>query len=80
MLHGDRADLALRIDIEEGVLIKLAGLGNRRVAKLDVQRVGIGEAANLRGSKLRSKKALWTVSPSGSRITREETPSPFAIQ
>lgn len=69
MFDGDGADVAMRIHIENGVLVEIAGFGHRSVSKLEQQGVGICEVANFHGTNPRSKKALWTVSRSDNRIT-----------
>ena len=71
MLDRDRADVPLRVEIENRVLVQIPRLHDRRVAELDQERVGICKAADLRGTNPLSKNALWTVTPSSSKITRK---------
>jgi hypothetical protein len=70
VLNGDLANITLRIDIENSVFVEIARLRNRSRPKLDQQSVCVDVVAYFHGTNLRSKKALWTVSPSANRITR----------
>src|SRR5437867_4447761 len=70
VFDGDGADVALGVDIQHRVFIKITSLSNGLVPKFDVQSVGVGEIPNLHGLNPRSKNALWTVSPSESSTTR----------
>src|SRR3990172_1233240 len=80
VLDRDCADVSIRVDLKECVLVEVAGLSHRRVPKLDVKGVSLGVVADLHGTNPRSKKALWTVSPSGKRITRRKRPSASGIR
>jgi hypothetical protein len=70
MLDCNGTNIALRVNVKNGAVIEIAGLGNRSVPKLNEQSIGVGKVANFHGTNLRSKKALWTVCPSANRITR----------
>src|SRR3990172_1480016 len=72
VLDRDEANVALSVNVEHGVLVKIPGFGDRRISELDQQCVCVSEITNLHGVNLRSKKALWTVSPSGRRTTRKK--------
>ena len=64
VLDGDGAEAALRVKIEEGVLVEVTSLSNLGWAQFDVECVGIGEVFDVHGLYDLSKKALCTVSPS----------------
>src|SRR5712691_10459290 len=49
VLDRNPADIALRIDIKERVLIEVTRLCDRRASKLDVERIGVLEVTNLHG-------------------------------
>jgi hypothetical protein len=73
MLEGDRAYVSLGVYIEHGVFIEIFGLRYVAITKLNVERIGIFEVLDFHGLYLLSKNALWTVSPSGNRITQVPT-------
>ena len=58
MLDRDRADVAIDVHIQNGVLVQIPSLGDRLVPKLDVQGVRVSEVPNLHGLNPRSKNAL----------------------
>ena len=58
MLNRDPANVALRIQVQERVLVEVLGFGHLGGAKLDVQRVGVLKVFDLHGVNDRSKKAL----------------------
>src|SRR5690606_41667574 len=62
------------VEVEVRVAVGVRCPGHRIPLELDVQRIRIGEVLELHGAKPRSKKALCTVSPSASRITRSQRP------
>ena len=70
MLDGQGADVAICIQVDDGILIDIPGLGNVRHTELDVERIGTPEISDFHQRIPRSKKALWTVSMSGSNMTR----------
>ena len=70
MLDCNGADVSLAIYIKNRVFIKVSGLDNRSIQKLNEQGIGVGEVTNFHGVNLLSKKALCSVSPSGKIITR----------
>jgi hypothetical protein len=65
MFNRDSANIAHGIHIQDRVLVQIASFRHCPLTELNVQGVGVGEVLDLHGSNLRSKKALWTVSPSG---------------
>ena len=67
VLDRDGANVPFGINVEQGVLVEIARLCHRRIAELDEKGAGTCKVANSHGSYRRSKKALWTVSPSESR-------------
>ena len=75
MLYGDGADISVMVQIEQRVVVEIACLGDRDVAKLDVQRVRFGVIPDIHGLNPLSKKALCTVSPSGKSTTLRKRPS-----
>src|SRR5438552_12401371 len=79
MFDRDPANIPFRVQIKQGVLVQIPGLGNLSGPKLDVERVGVLEVADFHGLNVRSKKALCTVSPSGNSITRKYFPSISAM-
>src|SRR5450631_2788568 len=70
VFNSDGANVALSINVKNGVLVEIARLGNRSFPKLYEHGVGVSKVANFHGANLRSKNALWTVCPSANRITR----------
>ena len=69
MLHRNRTDSAAGIQVDDRILIQVAGLYNRSATELDVQGVRTFEILDFHRLKLRSKKALCAVLPSGSNTT-----------
>ena len=67
MLEGDSADIPLSVNVKDRVLVEVSALGDVVRSELDVERVGVFEVADFHGLNLRSKNALWTVSPSDER-------------
>src|SRR6266542_3744221 len=65
VLDSERADIALSIDVELGVLVEILGLDDATGPELDAERVSVLEVLDLHGSNERSKNALCTVSPFG---------------
>jgi hypothetical protein len=61
VLQSQAAKIAVRIDLEQRVLVEFASLDHGIGTKLDVQRVRILEVRNLHGLNVRSKNALCTV-------------------
>src|SRR5262245_11831683 len=74
VLYCNAANVAVRINIEQRVLVQILGLCDLNGSKLDIQGIGVLKILDLHGTNLRSKKALCTVSPSGSRRTRKYLP------
>lgn len=70
VFNSDGTDVAVSIDIQQKILVKVASFGYFGGKKFDLQRIGVLEILNLHGSKDLSKKALCTVSPSGNSLTR----------
>src|SRR3954471_7002007 len=67
--------VAIGVEIDDQTLDDLARLGARRAVQLDIEAVRFRIIAKLHGCssrKSRSKKALWTVSPSSSVTTRRK--------
>src|SRR6185295_3917386 len=67
--------VAIGVEIDDQTLDDLAHLGPRRAVQLDIEAVRFRIIAKLHGCssrKSRSKKALWTVSPSSSVTTRRK--------
>src|SRR5205823_3768188 len=58
VFNRDRADIALGVEVEHGVLVQIARLGYRSVPELNQQRVRVFEVPNLHGTKSLSKNAL----------------------
>ena len=58
MFNSDGAEITLGIHVQLCVLIKIASLRNRAVAKFYVEGVSVGEISNLHGLNPRSKNAL----------------------
>ena len=79
VLDRNAADVAVAIHIQKSILVQVLGLGDLGCLELNVKRVRVLEILNLHGLNERSKKALWTVSPSGSSITRKYLPSISAM-
>jgi hypothetical protein len=75
VLNRNCADITIAIQIKNRVLVEIPGFIDLGPAELDVQSVGILKVFDFHGSNDRSKKALCTVSPSGSKITRKYFPS-----
>jgi hypothetical protein len=71
VFNRHRADIAVFIQVELGVLIQISGLSYFCRSELDVERVGVLKVLDCHGLKLLSKKALWTVRRSGKRTTRK---------
>lgn len=71
VLDGDATDLAFGIEIKQCVLVQVFCFRHIRRPQLNVQRIGILKVLYFHGENPRSKKALWTVSPSGNKITRK---------
>src|SRR5207237_193461 len=67
---GESDNLSSVVIVYEHVFGPLIRFGGRLVAQVEGQGVGIREVQNLHGRNPRSKKAVWTVSPSGSVTTR----------
>jgi hypothetical protein len=74
VLDRDCADVAAAIDVKLRILVQIPSLGDVPSLELDVERIGVTEILDLHGSNERSKKALCTVSPSASKITRRYLP------
>jgi len=70
VLDGDGADIALSVHVQHRILIEVSRLGDRRILELDEQGIGVLEVPNSYGANLRSKNALWTVSPPARTTTR----------
>src|SRR5512146_1190206 len=70
VLDRERDDLPVWVELEERVFVEVARCRDRPRLELDVERVGVGEEGDCHGTKSRSKKALWIVSPSASSSTR----------
>src|SRR5438309_2902804 len=73
-IEPDHVTIGVEIDIEP--LDNLPRLGTRHVLQLDIEAVGLRIIVQLHGPssrKLRSKNALWTVSPSANVTTLAES-------
>src|SRR5579862_2453799 len=79
MFQGDAADAPGSIDVQESVLVEVAGFDDLGRAEFDVEGVGILEVFNFHGLNDRSKNALCTVSPSGKSTTRRYLPPAWVI-
>jgi hypothetical protein len=79
MFHGDAANLAFSINVQERVLVEVTNFRDIYRSKLDMQCIGILKIFNLHGLNDLSKNALWTVSPSGKSITRKCFPPASGI-
>src|SRR3990167_2379922 len=66
VLDRNGGNVPVMVKIEQGVLIKVPGLGNFDGAKFNIQGIGVLKIFDLHGLNLRSKNALCTVSPSAS--------------
>src|SRR5207253_2326846 len=51
VFNRDRADIALGVEVEHGVLVQIARVGYRSVPELNQQRVRVFEVPNLHGTK-----------------------------
>src|SRR3989304_6179922 len=71
MLDRDRANVPLGVNVEQRIFVKITSFRHRCVSKFDEQRIGLSEVANLHGTNLRSKKALWTVTARAGCLRRE---------
>lgn len=58
VLNRDGRDIALRIDIEQRVLVQVARFRDRDIAELDMESVCFSEVPDLHGANPRSKNAL----------------------
>lgn len=65
VLHGDRANVSILINVEHSLLVEIKGRGDGQIPELDQQGVGVGKVSNLHGLNPRSKKALRNVTPAG---------------
>lgn len=74
MFERETTNVAPLVQVKQRVFIKIFGFGYLNRTKLNVQRVSLLEICDLHRVNLRSKKALWTVSPSGSKMTRKYLP------
>ena len=74
VLACDGQHVAFGVHIDRRVFVEIPRLDNPRVSELDVERIRVLEVANFHGLKPRSKKALCTVSPSGSTTTLKYRP------
>jgi hypothetical protein len=70
VLDCDSTNVAVSIEIENRILIEILCFDDFGLTELDVQGVGIPKVLYFHGSNDRSKNALCTVSPSGSKMTR----------
>src|SRR5215213_2330001 len=73
MIDVEADDVTVRIEVYHESLDDFTRLRARRVVQFDIEAVGLRVIVQLHGSssrKLRSKNALWTVSPSSSVTTR----------
>ena len=80
VLNSNPTDVAMLIDVQNSVLVQVLRLSDIGCPQFDIESIGILEILNLHGLKDRSKKALCTVSLSGSSITRKYLPSISAIR
>jgi hypothetical protein len=71
MLEGNGAYVSLGVYIEHGVFIEIFGFRYVAITKLNVERIGVFEVLDFHDLYPLSKNVLWTVSPSGNRITRK---------
>jgi hypothetical protein len=60
VLDRNRGNATGRVQIEQGVLIEVTGLGDGNRLELDMKRIGICEASDPQGTNLRSKNALFS--------------------
>lgn len=58
VLNGYAADVAVLVEIENGVFVEVFRLNDFRCFELDVQSVGVLKVFNVHGVNDRSKKAL----------------------
>ena len=72
VFHCDCANVSLRVNVQHCVFIEIACFCDGSIAKLNERRVSFRKVSNSHGSNRRSRTALWTVSPSGSSITRRK--------
>src|SRR5215475_7255036 len=73
MVDVESDHFAVGIEVDDETCDDLSGLGARRALELDIEAVRFRIVVQLHRSssrKLRSKNALWTVSPSSSVTTR----------
>ena len=75
VFERQRHNLTLGVEVKGGVLAQGARFHHRPVTQGDQERGGVGKVLNLHEATLRSRKALCTVSPSGTRTTRRLRPS-----
>lgn len=70
MFHGNSANLSFSVQIDYGVVVQLSGFCHLCFSELDVESIRISKIFHFHSLNPRSKKALWTVSPSERRTTR----------
>src|SRR5437867_9386637 len=75
MFNRHRANVAASVQVEGRILVEIPCLRDFGLPELDVKSVRVLKVLDSHGSNDRSKKALCTVSPSGSKTTRKYLPS-----
>ena len=80
MFNGHGAHISILVDIELCVLIEIPSLCHFCRSKFYMERVGVLKILDRHGLNLLSKKALCTVSPSGSITTRKNLFSISSIE
>jgi hypothetical protein len=80
VFEGNGANLSICIQIEDRVLVQFPGLPDSLGLELDVKRIGVFEIHDFHGLYRRSKNALCTVSPSGSKMTLRYRPPISSIR
>jgi hypothetical protein len=79
VFNGDPTDIAVSVKVKDSILVKVFRFRNLPGAKFDVQRIRVLKVFDLHNENDRSKNALCTVSPSGSKITLKNFPSIMSI-
>lgn len=71
VLDGDRTDVPIGINIENGVLVEVLGFGYRARPELNVERVGVSEARAASTFQRQLYRCIYT-SPTVTRFDRRQ--------